>query len=205
VSGAGLPEALARLAGHLGLVGFAVPVDGAGRAAEQRAGRTAAATALQAAGSKVLHVAADDAGRPCWPPGFVGSIAHTAAWAVAVTGRLAPALTVGVDIEAADALATTDAHVVLRADEQMAAARAARPDDMATLLWSAKEATYKAWSARWRGAIEPVDPLDIAITVTGERIEARAHGALAAVVGPATLTGGWSAADGHVLTVVTSG
>jgi phosphopantetheinyl transferase (holo-ACP synthase) len=183
-------------------------VDGTGRAAERSAGRTAAAAALAALGLVDTEVTADEGGRPIWPDGAAGSIAHTDRVAVAVVALVGPGeppLAVGVDVEQVAALAAADAAVVLRPAEQEAVSRAGRPDELATVLWCAKEAVYKAWSARRGDALDPVEPRDIEVTVVGGELTIEAHGSLVDVVGPAPVLGWWTEAGGHVVVVVRTG
>ena len=186
----------------VGVLSVAVPVDRPDRTGERAAGRRAAAGALEAAGCPDLLVGADPDGRPRWPGDYVGSIAHTDRWAVAAVVRVEDFGAVGIDIERRDALPVDDAEVVLSSSEREQVRAARSPARAATLLWSAKEAAFKAWSSAHGRAIDPVDPVDIAITVVDDRIMVRPCGALAAVVGTAGLTGRWAELDDHVVTVV---
>lgn len=61
------------------------------------AGRRAAGAALAASGASDLVVPRHPDGRPRFPRGFAGSIAHTGRWAIAVVTR--GAVAVGIDIE----------------------------------------------------------------------------------------------------------
>ncbi|MBZ9750134.1 hypothetical protein K7W42_04570 [Deinococcus sp. HMF7604] len=68
------------------------------RRQEQAAGRTCAAVALRRAGwTGSLSLGRGPGGAPTWPPGFSGSLAHSGALALAVTGPNTLAL--GLDLE----------------------------------------------------------------------------------------------------------
>ncbi|MFF9765928.1 4'-phosphopantetheinyl transferase superfamily protein [Streptomyces sp. NPDC053086] len=104
------------------------------------AGRRAAAAALAAAGAADRTVPRDPDGRPCFPPGFAGSISHTDRLAVAVV--VPGAAAVGVDIESA-AISPRVARFVLSGRERrtlLPPAGECTPRE----LFSAKEAAFKA-------------------------------------------------------------
>ncbi|MGL5009561.1 MAG: 4'-phosphopantetheinyl transferase family protein [Paracoccaceae bacterium] len=108
------------------------------RRAEFAAGRAAAAMAMRALGlpAVTIPVAADRA--PIWPTGLSGSITHTrtiALAAVARSGRL------GIDIEPENAVTPDLWNEVLLPDERLALST---DPGLATLIFCAKEATYKA-------------------------------------------------------------
>jgi 4'-phosphopantetheinyl transferase EntD len=156
-----LEVAAAALGERLDLTIGVVEIVGEGRAADRAAGRAAAQKAFHHAGVYgrcVLGNAPD--GRPQWPPGWAGSISHGAHVAVATVGRSLRA--VGIDVERSDALSVEEAELVLTPAELDFAAGAADPAAMATLLWSAKEAAFKAWSGA-SGGLNGVDPVDILI------------------------------------------
>ncbi|MGL5819601.1 MAG: 4'-phosphopantetheinyl transferase family protein [Phycicoccus sp.] len=92
----------------------------------------------------------DERGAPRWPAGVTGSITHTTGWTGAIvgwTGRRGVAA-VGLDAEVAGPLPAGVLDVVASPAERERLARLtdddpSRPWD--TLLFSAKEAAYKAW------------------------------------------------------------
>jgi 4'-phosphopantetheinyl transferase EntD len=157
-------EAAAAALGHrLGLTIGLVDVIGEGRAADRAAGRVAAQNAFARAGAHGLGVFGNAPdGRPQWPPGWAGSIAHGAGVAVAAVGRTHRA--VGIDVERSGALSLEDSRLVLAPAELDLAEGAADPAAIATLLWSAKEAAFKAWSGAC-GGLHGVDPVDILVDV----------------------------------------
>lgn len=104
------------------------------------AGRRAAAAALAAAGAADRIVPREPDGRPRFPRGFAGSIAHTDRLAVAVV--VPGAAAVGVDIESA-VISPRVAGFVLRGQERrtlLPPAGAYTPRE----LFAAKEAAFKA-------------------------------------------------------------
>ena len=133
-------------------------VDGASaqRRAEVAAGRHCARLALAALdpGLGRMPVLADPRGAPLWPAGTVGSITHCAGWTGAVAARSRGSRlgrgirALGLDAEPIVPLPTGVLDVVASAAERAAVARLGgeRPGiPWDTLLFSAKEATYKAW------------------------------------------------------------
>ncbi len=128
----------------------------AARLAEFAAGRHCARLALAShdprlAGMPVLR---DRRGAPEWPSGVVGSITHCAGWTGAVVARSRGSwfgrgvAGIGLDAEPIGPLPAGVVDVVASAEERAALARlgAARPGiPWDTLLFCAKEATYKAW------------------------------------------------------------
>ncbi|MDQ0585330.1 4'-phosphopantetheinyl transferase superfamily protein [Streptomyces rishiriensis] len=107
---------------------------------ESAAGRRAASAALAAAGAAASVVTRHADGRPCFPPGFAGSISHTDRLAVAVV--FPGAVGVGVDIEDA-VISPRVARFVLRERERRTllvpgAGFTSRE------LFAAKEAAFKA-------------------------------------------------------------
>lgn len=116
------------------------------RRSEYAAGRLCAALALRRAGAP--QTVPRHGRAPVWPPGVRGSISHCGGLAMAVVSRTLPAL--GVDCErwiAPEMVAEIAPMVLTPAD------RAACPPDWSvprfcTVVFSAKEALYKALSSR---------------------------------------------------------
>jgi len=78
-------------------------------------------------------------GAPIWPAGFLGSLAHDEAFAVAVVAPAGPLVALGVDIEPAEPLPSDVVDLALYDDERRLAATPA-----GRLVFAAKEAVYKA-------------------------------------------------------------
>lgn len=131
--------------------------------------------------------------RPVLPAGVAASVAHDAELVVVV---VAPAVadtprTLGIDVERADAVDAALAPVVVRADEG-----SLDP----TLAFCAKEAAYKAWSMAGGRFLEHHD---VRIGVDGVALRAEVVHHLPADPSIA-LHGGWVAAAGRYLTVITA-
>jgi len=148
------------------------------RQIEFLAGRWCARRALRAIDPAANHevgIAAD--GTPLWPPGFVGSITHTAdfVWAAAASRRDAAAI--GIDSEPIMTAARAHrlAPSIARPDE-IARTRAVLGVDFAaatSLLFSAKESLFKCLSAHLGRAF---DCLDARVVVSREPGSFRAMG-----------------------------
>jgi 4'-phosphopantetheinyl transferase EntD len=153
-------------------VASAVPGDRTPEA-QRTAGEHAAIAALADAGCVVTSMPARATRVPVWPEGYVGSIAHDAALAVAVAAPLDAVTTIGVDVERHDALDAADARLVLTEDERLFVARDA---GRATRIWCAKEAAYKAWCTALGAELDGVDPRSIVVTPSAPaavRVDAR--------------------------------
>ncbi|MTK05097.1 4'-phosphopantetheinyl transferase superfamily protein [Micromonospora sp. CP22] len=107
---------------------------------QSEAGRQAAAAALAAAGSAVRAVPRATGGRPDFPRGYPGSIAHTDRMAVAAV--VPGAAGVGVDIEDAAVTERMARFVLNDRERRTLLAPAGRHSPVE--LFSAKEAAFKA-------------------------------------------------------------
>jgi enterobactin synthetase component D len=124
------------------------------------AGRVAARAALHAAGlaePPTLPIGEDRA--PLWPPGYVGSITHSAgsAWAVAAPATLMRA--VGIDLERivdAPLMRELGAKVMSR-DETLLAVPHWPATRLFSLVFSAKECAYKCLAAHGGRELEFLD------------------------------------------------
>jgi 4'-phosphopantetheinyl transferase EntD len=126
------------------------------RTAEFATGRHCARLALASLDPSLSRVPLlrDHRGAPTWPPGVVGSVTHCAGWTGAVVARSRGSrlgrgvAAIGLDAEPIAPLPAGVLEVVASGDEREVLARLdfkepGIPWD--TLLFSAKEATYKAW------------------------------------------------------------
>jgi len=113
------------------------------RVAEFRAGRDAARRALVALGEPPVAIPRRADRTPVWPDGIQGSIAHCAGYCGAVVGRAAVFRGLGLDVEPVRSVRPAIWSQIARPGEIEAAAGAADPD-WATVLFSGKEAFYKA-------------------------------------------------------------
>jgi phosphopantetheinyl transferase len=206
------PASIAALAAEIARrtdVAIAVhDIDGPSRQAHRDAGLMAVAAALRATGCTEVPSGHHDDGRPRWPKNRTGSITHAGDIAVAAAITCDARRVVGVDVERAEALAATDAEAVLDDDERALVARATNGNELATRLWSAKEAAFKAWSEATGGGLGTVDPADIHVDFGAPEgglcvVHARARHPLAAATAPVgALTGWMGTAAGYELVVM---
>ncbi|MBZ5734694.1 4'-phosphopantetheinyl transferase superfamily protein [Nocardioides sp. TRM66260-LWL] len=161
--------------------------------------RREAATARRLAREALAALGVEDApahallpgplGAPSWPPGVVGSLAHTDRLVVAAVARSRPGLRgVGVDVEPDEPLPPDVVPVVLSEAEQRLVADLLGPD---RLLFCAKEAAYKAWAPD--RATRHLDPLEVAVTAADDA------GFVAVLPDGATVTGRWTIDAGLLL------
>lgn len=117
------------------------------------AGRVCAAQALEAAGAgRVGYVPRAEDGLPVWPDGWVGSISHSAGWAAAAVAASSQCLALGLDIqERVSPRVMTEVMPLIASEPELARASPYFERRSAlTLLFSAKEALYKALHPRVR-------------------------------------------------------
>jgi 4'-phosphopantetheinyl transferase EntD len=179
-----------------------------GRAVEKRrrefvTGRACARRALERLGVGAGPIASGERGEPVWPAGVVGSITHCRGFRACAVARAADVASVGIDAELHEPLPRGVLGQV--ASERERAELSANGSDVHVdkLLFSAKEAVYKAWyplARRWLGFEDvhlSIDPASATFTarllVPGPVV----HGA------PLTGFGGrWRVEDGVVATAV---
>lgn len=140
------------------------------RQTEFAAGRAAARAAMVELGMAPKPIPAGPDRAPIWPPDVIGSISHTDCFCIAVVAFTENLQSVGVDIEAATPL---EGDLIAMVCSDMEQARIAGPDSaqLAKLIFSAKEAAYKA-QYPLTGMLFGFDHLDISLDVT--------HGSFAA-------------------------
>ena len=123
-----------------------VAAAGASRQRDFTLGRSAARQALTAAGMADAVLPRADNGAPLWPAGFVGSITHTKGYAAALAARTDAVRGLGIDAERIGGVTETLAPRLFCEPETdwLAAVPAALHPLAITLLFSAKEAAFKA-------------------------------------------------------------
>lgn len=109
-------------------------------------GRIAARQALEAIGVEGRLVPRGDAGQPIWPAGVVGSISHSGGVAVAVVLR-ATAGGIGVDLELRPAPLSQAAQQLALTTHERRWIASESGNSWPLILFSAKEAAYKALPA----------------------------------------------------------
>jgi 4'-phosphopantetheinyl transferase EntD len=132
------------------------------RAAQKRRrdfalGRACARAALDRLGQGDAVIATGERGVPVWPPGIVGSITHTKAYAAAVVGDVGSFAGVGVDAERVGGVGEDLwPRLFGEAERRQLEGREDRAL-AATLLFSAKEAAYKAWALKGALAFRDIE------------------------------------------------
>ncbi len=123
---------------ELALVAGAAPK----RQSEFASGRMAARAAMRRHRLEPAAVLRNERA-PLWPPGFVGSIAHSRTWAMAALMPRGETMGIGIDLEHLDRMKPEMLRLILTASEL---SRFAPPVDLdrASTVFSAKEAVYKA-------------------------------------------------------------
>ncbi|MGO4907384.1 4'-phosphopantetheinyl transferase [Pseudorhodobacter sp. W20_MBD10_FR17] len=169
------------------------------RQREFAAGRHAARQAMEQLGcpAQAIPIGADRA--PIWPTGLNGSITHSAALCLAVVTQ-APRF-IGIDLEPATPLPPDLWDTILLPDECATLARAPDAPLMAKLVFSAKEAAYKAQYARSKTlfGFEVIH-----ITLGATHFTAQFTQDVPGFAAGSTLGGRYTQTQGHFLTVVTA-
>lgn len=110
-------------------------------------GRAAAHLALEHLGiERSFPILRGQDGEPLWPAGVAGSISHCDPWTVAVAATGPGRFTLGIDLESIVKVSEVDISQLLCSEKEIDWLKAG--DDFArrlALLFSAKEATYKAF------------------------------------------------------------
>jgi 4'-phosphopantetheinyl transferase EntD len=172
----------------------------AGRAREFTTARHCAHQALRALGLPAVPITRDRAGAPVWPPSVLGSITHCTGYRAAAVAPVRCLGALGIDAEP-DRPLPAGMLAVIAGPAEVARVReleAAVPAvAWGRLLFSAKEAVYKAWYPAHRSplAFHAVDVL----------LDPQA-GTFSARLAPSPAcrpVGRWLAADGLLLTSVT--
>lgn len=176
-----------------------------GRAVDKRrreftTGRACARLALERLGIDAVPILNGERGEPLWPSGVVGSITHCRGYRACAVARVGDVAAVGVDAEVDEPLPEGVLEQVAFGRELAMVAGRGAGVCLDRLLFSAKEAVYKAWfplAHRWLG----FEDVELTIDVGG------AFGARLLVPGPdvggTRLTGfrgRWCAEDGIVAT-----
>lgn len=115
------------------------------RQAEFSAGRAAARAGLELLGLVPGPIAVGPDRAPVWPDGFSGSISHCRDAAIAVVCSASPTIGhIGVDVELAGALEPDLWQTICTPRERGALGGLADPGERVKLIFSIKEAVYKA-------------------------------------------------------------
>ena len=147
-----------------------------GRAVEKRrrefvTGRACARLALGKLGIEPSAIPGGERGEPLWPERIVGSITHCAGYRAAAVAWRDDIAAIGIDAEE-DARLPVGVLEEVAFGPELALARTDGPAHMDRLLFSAKEAVYKAWfplAGRWLG----FDDVELGVDVGGGKFRAR--------------------------------
>jgi 4'-phosphopantetheinyl transferase EntD len=170
-----------------------------GRAVERRrrefvTGRACARQALRALGAPVAAIGAGANGEPLWPDGVVGSITHCDGFRAAAVAWAADFAALGIDAE-------PDAPLPDGVFEDIAHGAERAAPERGRLLFSAKEAVYKAWcplTGRWLG----FEDAEVTFTDAGFRARLHVPGPVVDGVALTELHGRWAVEDGVLCTAV---
>jgi 4'-phosphopantetheinyl transferase EntD len=168
--------------------------------------RVCARLALARAGFRPAPILPGPTGAPQWPSGVVGSVTHCDGYRAAAVARDAAFAAIGIDAEPNAPLPAGVLAKVASESEQAALAALARQTREICwdrMIFSAKEAVYKAWSpatGRWLGFTDAEVDLDpggmftARLLVTGPLVGGRPL---------ITYHGSWAVGRGVVVTAVT--
>jgi 4'-phosphopantetheinyl transferase EntD len=113
---------------------------------EFASGRAAAHVALnQIRFANAFPVLRGQKGEPLWPEGIAGSITHCHPWSVAVAVKCPNLTTIGVDLETTEGMKGTDISELICRGAELDWAHNGILQERLTMIFSAKEATYKAF------------------------------------------------------------
>lgn len=167
--------------------------------------RHCARQALASLGVAPAPILPGERGAPQWPDGVVGSLTHCDGYRAAALARAAHVCAIGIDAEPNDVLPDGVAGVIGREEELAGLAELAAAEPHVCwdrLLFSAKEAVYKAWfplTRRWLDFREasvtlvPDGTFHARLLVPGPTVAGR----------PLTgFQGRWMAGDGLVVTAI---
>jgi len=134
--------------------------------------RACARRALEQLGVEPAPIASGPRGEPLWPAGVVGSITHCRVLRACAVARAEEMRSIGIDAEVHDSLPDGVLRLVASPDEQARIREA--PDGLCLdrVLFSAKEAIYKAWyplARRWLG----FDDVDLSLSLDERTFHAR--------------------------------
>ena len=120
----------------------------AGRRREFATVRCCARRALQQIGVPAVPILPDVDGAPRWPAGVVGSMTHCRGYRAAAVARSREICAVGIDAEPHEPLPSEVLDLVLRREERARLTALPRVQPQVhwdRIVFSAKEAVYKAW------------------------------------------------------------
>jgi 4'-phosphopantetheinyl transferase EntD len=170
--------------------------------------RACAHGALSELGLPPSPIAMGSSGQPLWPPGVVGSITHCDGYRACALAHSERAAAVGIDAEPHTELPRGVLGAIARSEERIRLAetlRAAPHIHCDRLLFSAKEAAYKAWFTLTERTLD-LEEIAVTIGVAKRLFHASlpVDGRAALLAGKrlSSLSGRWLIHDGLILTTV---
>lgn len=164
--------------------------------------RVCARQALARIGYQPVSLAPGEFGSPDWPAGVVGSMTHCDGYRAAAVAQLSDASSIGIDAEPSDPLPAGMLSMVARAEEWSWLDELTREfGDIpwGRILFSAKEAVYKAWFPITR---QSLGFADVTIDIDPESGIFRARVRRDTPASPRDFQGSWLVEDGLIMTAV---
>ena len=120
---------------------------------EFSAGRFCTRKALQQLGIDNCLLTQGENGEPIWPDQITGSISHSKKWAAAAVSTTKDIMTIGFDIETVNRISSGILKRIITdpEKEQLEKKDKQKAQEYAALIFSAKEAIYKALSSKYNG------------------------------------------------------
>ncbi len=147
---------------------------------EFASGRAAARFALKQIGfANAFPILRGQKGEPLWPEGIAGSITHCYPWSVAVAIKSPNLFTLGVDLETRERMKGTDISELVCGNTELDWVRGGDSQERLTMIFSAKEAVYKAFYPLCRRYIDFKD-----VELTWVPAQSCFHGKFLAPFGP---------------------
>lgn len=173
------------------------------RRREFETGRACARVALARLGLPATAIPSGAAAQPLWPAGVVGSITHCHRYRACAVAREQDVRSLGIDAEVHEPLAAGVLEAIASTQERQALATLGTGVRWDRLLFSAKEAVFKAWyplTGRGLG----FEDIDLRIDRRTRTFAARLllDGSVLAGNPPAGFGGRWGVAGGIVATAV---
>ena len=144
-----------------------------GRRREFATARHCARAALARLGIAAVPILRGAKHEPLWPEGVVGSITHCRGYRAAAVALAKDMMAVGIDAEPAGPLPDGVGRRVLRGEERQWLSGAPGDIPWDRVIFSAKEAIYKAWfplTRRWLGFEDAIVGIDAEAGVFHARV-----------------------------------
>ncbi len=174
------------------------------RRREFETGRACARRALASLGLPAAPVAGGERGEPLWPAGVVGSITHCSGLRACAVARASDVRAIGIDAEPHAPLPPGVLDAVCAPGERRALAAHGAGVCWDRVLFSAKEAVFKAWYPL-TGRLLGFEDVDVRLDPAAGTFRARgvgSGGAAGAGALPAQVAGRFAVAGGIVATAV---